>query len=456
MLPPCAHPSQANNEEDSTTTGKAANASAIKIAFVDAVASMAEVAVNTAVESALSSVTAAVAEAAKAAVAAVAAAAESAVASVTAAVTEAAKAAMAAAAESAVASVTAVALAAKDAMTAAAESVEPVESVEPMAPVEPMEHFEPVHTTATTATVYAVKKAVIMTFLIDNSPTSTYNRKHFSEIGGLSTSGVCDHPFSDLCGNGKDDIKYTGNRTGASGKREFWLLVPEVCKLLTEFKFLKKDIIIAKIRELWQLTQTDVQLSDEIKAILDILVSRANILLQDCSNELVDSLRSELVICASDVVNMAKTILHGNSDGYLRHSSSCHSGLSMDEQQLPRRSGRVVIGAITQNMDAMNSSMDGDAELDALLSRHPAARAAYDRRIERLSPTRTWTDVVIRALATRVNSPMDEQQFAKELLEEFVIGATTQNIDAMNGLVRGMFTGVRRNCSTTMLEVDDA
>jgi len=41
-------------------------------------------------------------------------------------------------------------------------------------------------------------------------------------------------------------------------------------------------------------------------------------------------------------------------------------------------------------------------------------------------------------------------------LEEFVIGATTQNIDAMNGLVRGMFTGVRRNCSTTMLEVDDA
>jgi len=312
MLPPCAHPSQANNEEDSTTTGKAANASAIKIAFVDAVASMAEVAVNTAVESALSSVTAAVAEAAKAAVAAVAAAAESAVASVTAAVTEAAKAAMAAAAESAVASVTAVALAAKDAMTAAAESVEPVESVEPMAPVEPMEHLEPVHTTATTATVYAVKKAVIMTFLIDNSPTSTYNRKHFSEMGGLATSGVCDHPFSDLCGNGKDDIKYTGNRTGASGKREFWLLVPEVCKLLTEFKFLKKDIIIAKIRELWQLTQTDVQLSDEIKAILDILVSRANILLQDCSNELVDSLRSELVICASDVVNMAKTILHGN------------------------------------------------------------------------------------------------------------------------------------------------
>jgi hypothetical protein len=309
MLPPCAHPSQANNEEDSTTTGKAANASAIKIAFVDAVASMAEVAVNTAVESALSSVTAAVAEAAKAAVAAVAAAAESAVASVTAAVTEAAKAAMAAAAESAVASVTAVALAAKDAMTAAAESVEPVES---MAPVEPMEHLEPVHTTATTATVYAVKKAVIMTFLIDNSPTSTYNRKHFSEMGGLATSGVCDHPFSDLCGNGKDDIKYTGNRTGASGKREFWLLVPEVCKLLTEFKFLKKDIIIAKIRELWQLTQTDVQLSDEIKAILDILVSRANILLQDCSNELVDSLRSELVICASDVVNMAKTILHGN------------------------------------------------------------------------------------------------------------------------------------------------
>eukprot|EP00798_Chlamydomonas_sp_ICE-L_P018657 gene18657-biopygen27575 len=29
-------------------------------------------------------------------------------------------------------------------------------------------------------------------------------------------------------------------------------------------------------------------------------------------------------------------------------------------------------------------SMDGDAELDALLSQHPAARAAYDRRIERL------------------------------------------------------------------------
>eukprot|EP00798_Chlamydomonas_sp_ICE-L_P009551 gene9551-biopygen8089 len=101
-------------------------------------------------------------------------------------------------------------------------------------------------------------------------------------------------------------------------------------------------------------------------------------------------------------------------------------------------------------------SMDGDAELDALLSQHPAARAAYDRRIERLSPTRTLTDVVIRALATLVNSPMDEQQFAKALLEEFVIGATTQNIDAMNGLVRGMFTGVRRNCSTTMLEVDDA
>eukprot|EP00798_Chlamydomonas_sp_ICE-L_P011001 gene11001-biopygen12470 len=90
--------------------------------------------------------------------------------------------------------------------------------------------------------------------------------------------------------------------------------------------------------------------------------------------------------------------------------------------------------------------MDGDAELDALLSRHPAARAAYDRRIERLSPTRTWTDVVIRALATRVNSPMDEQQFAKELLEEFVIGATTQNIDAMNGLVRGMFTGPAMQC----------
>jgi hypothetical protein len=254
---------------------------------------MAEVAVNKAVESALASVTAAVAEAAKAAVAA--------------------------AAESAVASVTAVAEAAKAAMTAAAESVEPmapVEHVEPMAPVEPMEHLEPVHTTATTATVYAVKKAVIMTFLIDNSPTSTYNRKHFSEMGGLVTSGVCDHPFSDLCGNGtggKDDIKYTGNRTGASGKREFWLLVPEVCKLLTEFKFLKKDIIIAKIRELWQLTQTDVQLSDEIKAILNILVSRANILLQDCRNELVDdSLRSELVICASDLVNMAKTILHGN------------------------------------------------------------------------------------------------------------------------------------------------
>eukprot|EP00798_Chlamydomonas_sp_ICE-L_P011339 gene11339-biopygen12790 len=100
--------------------------------------------------------------------------------------------------------------------------------------------------------------------------------------------------------------------------------------------------------------------------------------------------------------------------------------------------------------------MDGDAELDALLAKHPAARAAYERRIERLSPTRTWTDVVIRALATLVNSPMDEQQFAKALLEEFVIGATTQNIDAMNGLVRGMFTGVRRNCSTTMLEVDDA
>eukprot|EP00798_Chlamydomonas_sp_ICE-L_P010769 gene10769-biopygen10885 len=100
--------------------------------------------------------------------------------------------------------------------------------------------------------------------------------------------------------------------------------------------------------------------------------------------------------------------------------------------------------------------MDGDAELDALLAQHPAARAAYERRIERLSPTRTWTDVVIRALATLVNSPMDEQQFAKALLEEFVIGATTQNIDAMNGLVRGMFTGVRRNCSTTMLEVDDA
>eukprot|EP00798_Chlamydomonas_sp_ICE-L_P002664 gene2664-biopygen8689 len=55
-------------------------------------------------------------------------------------------------------------------------------------------------------------------------------------------------------------------------------------------------------------------------------------------------------------------------------------------------------------------------------------------------PTRTWTDVVIRALATLVNSPMDEQQFAKALLEEFVIGATTQNIDDMNGLVRGMFT----------------
>ena len=69
------------------------------------------------------------------------------------------------------------------------------------------------------------------------------------------------------------------------------------------------------------------------------------------------------------------------------------------------------------------------------------------------SPTRTC---VIRALATLVNSPMDEQQFAKALLEEFVIGATTQNIDAMNGLVRGMFTGVRRNCSTTILEVDDA
>eukprot|EP00798_Chlamydomonas_sp_ICE-L_P027325 gene27325-biopygen3165 len=71
-------------------------------------------------------------------------------------------------------------------------------------------------------------------------------------------------------------------------------------------------------------------------------------------------------------------------------------------------------------------------------------------------PTRTLTDVVIRALATLVNSPMDEQQFAKALLEEFVIGATTQNIDAMNGLVRGMFTGVRRNCSTIILEVDDA
>ena len=28
--------------------------------------------------------------------------------------------------------------------------------------------------------------------------------------------------------------------------------------------------------------------------------------------------------------------------------------------------------------------MDGDAELDALLAQHPAARAAYERRIERL------------------------------------------------------------------------
>ena len=28
--------------------------------------------------------------------------------------------------------------------------------------------------------------------------------------------------------------------------------------------------------------------------------------------------------------------------------------------------------------------MDGDDELDALLSQHPAAKAAYDRRIERL------------------------------------------------------------------------
>eukprot|EP00798_Chlamydomonas_sp_ICE-L_P005485 gene5485-biopygen4713 len=120
------------------------------------------------------------------------------------------------------------------------------------------------------------------------------------------------------------------------------------------------------------------------------------------------------------------------------------------------KQGNVSLVEILIRNSPNEQFMDGDAELDALLSQHPAARAAYDRRIKRLSPTRTWTDVVIRALATLVNSPMDEQQFAKALLEEFVIGATTQNIDAMNGLVRGMFTGVRRNCSTTMLEVDDA
>eukprot|EP00798_Chlamydomonas_sp_ICE-L_P027930 gene27930-biopygen8512 len=105
------------------------------------------------------------------------------------------------------------------------------------------------------------------------------------------------------------------------------------------------------------------------------------------------------------------------------------------------KQGNVSLVDILIRNSPNEQFMDGDAELDALLSQHPAARAAYDRRIERLSPTRTWTDVVIRALATLVNSPMDEQQFAKALLEEFVIGATTQNIDAMNGLVRGMFTG---------------
>eukprot|EP00798_Chlamydomonas_sp_ICE-L_P027799 gene27799-biopygen5213 len=59
------------------------------------------------------------------------------------------------------------------------------------------------------------------------------------------------------------------------------------------------------------------------------------------------------------------------------------------------KQGNVSLVEILIRNSPNEQFMDGDAELDALLSQHPAARAAYDRRIERLSPTRTWTDVVI-------------------------------------------------------------
>eukprot|EP00798_Chlamydomonas_sp_ICE-L_P006968 gene6968-biopygen640 len=47
----------------------------------------------------------------------------------------------------------------------------------------------------------------------------------------------------------------------------------------------------------------------------------------------------------------------------------------------------LIRNSLNEQVLATNNhgiSMDGDAELDALLSQHPAARSAYDRRIERL------------------------------------------------------------------------